>query len=63
MAKDEGGDEEREAEQRRAEHEAKRADELVAIIGPAVFLNVVSGAMLWTARQVRIAQTHISLCL
>lgn len=28
-----------------------RSNELVAIIGPAVFLNVISGAMLWTARQ------------
>eukprot|EP00041_Stephanoeca_diplocostata_P014775 m.278994 g.278994 ORF g.278994 m.278994 type:complete len:447 (+) comp19795_c0_seq1:198-1538(+) len=33
-----------------AENEAK-AKELVRIIGPAVFLNVLSGAMLYTSRQ------------
>ena len=46
-----------EAEQKRME---ARSAELVTIIGPVVFLNVVSGAMLWTARQAAVAHQYSS---
>ena len=32
--------------------DSRRQGRLVKVLGPAVFLNVISGAMLWTARQV-----------
>ena len=46
------GDDDESMERERLKREAKRTDELVSIIGPVVYLNVVSGTMLWTVRQV-----------
>jgi hypothetical protein len=57
------GDDDESMERERLKREAKRTDELVSIIGPVVYLNVVSGTMLWTVRQVsrnRIAVSIVS---
>jgi hypothetical protein len=55
------GDDDESMERERLKREAKRTDELVSIIGPVVYLNVVSGAMLWTVRQVSSMQPHCNL--